>query len=594
MPLKRKLKILKSEVLKQNVAKKNRIGLTKDELSQIRDDLSNIQGRVRTIEENKLLVQFIAYELNCNSSENETFWKCVEIFGGAYLTYQNIWRNYVENKSLLSEYQARGPIATKWLCSDLMELSEDTINKFIEFTWDYNINNNTGFSRQDLYHYFNEELNIVLSENIIDQLLGFYDFQWSNKTTYYGNQYSDHRKNELARFYNGYSQALQLEQANTHKLVCSDESWSNTGTSFDHSWQHKCSFQNHANCDVCKQYVELSNGDCKTSICKQNRGKRCIFLHALTRTQLLVGSDTNGNLLKHIDYDICNNLDISLPTSEFVMECKIDDGDYHKQMNGELYDKWFLNRLIPSFEQIYPFHKAIFFIDQAPFHINRTNFPNVSSNKEVIIDYYKCHNIDSITIIRKDGNMANKQITFSIQSFLKNKRSKNALSGGPSKEELLYFLWKYLEKNNPTALEPKIAKIAREKGHIVLFGCPNYPQAQPFELFNAHVKLMVKKCNKRGRTICELRNHILDGMYGGASRVGRAHKEINQHIINGWFNKCETYIQNDLIRILNITNKTIYNLWNSSSEFDIAKPFIKIPWCSKTLDSWQSMFDICL
>ena len=82
-------------------------------------------------------------------------------------------------------------------------------------------------------------------------------------------------------------------------------------------------------------------------------------------------------------------------------------------------------------------------------------------------------------------------------------------------------------------------------------------------------------------------------MYGGNSRTGRLHKEVNKHIINGWFKKCESCIQNDLIKILNITNKTIHNLWNNSSEFDITKPFIKIPWCSKTLDTWQSMFDIC-
>ena len=92
-------------------------------------------------------------------------------------------------------------------------------------------------------------------------------------------------------------------------------------------------------------------------------------------------------------------------------------------------------------------------------------------------------------------------------------------------------------------MEPKFTKIARERGHIVLFGCKCCLQAQPFELFNSHVKLMVTKCNKKGRTISELYNHILDGMYGDNSRSGRLHKEVNKHIINGWFKKCESCIQ---------------------------------------------------
>jgi hypothetical protein len=594
MPRKTKLQITKSQILQENVAKKQSVGLTKSELLQIRDDLVNIKGRSRTVEENKLLIQYIAYELLSGSSENEAYRKCEDIFGGSYATYQNTWKNYIENKSLLPDYFARGPTQTKTLYCDVEALSNDVIDKFIQFTWNYNVNNNIGFSRQDIYHYFNEELNIILSENVIDQLLGFYGFEWSNATNYYGIQYFQYHKNSLLRFCYNYSQALQLEQSGTHKIVCSDESWSNTGTSFDHSWQHKCNSKNLEDCYVCQQYVNLSYGDCKSSLCKQNKGKRCIFLHAMTKNQLLVGKDDNGNSLKRLDPNLCINLETTLPTSEFIMECKTSDDDYHKHMNGDIYDKWFVNRLIPSFEQIYPSNKAIFFIDQAPFHINRTKFPNVNSNKECILQYYKDNNIDSITVIRKDGNMKDKPITFGINSFLKNKKTKNALCGGPSKEELLYFLWKYLEKNDPTALEPKIARIARDKGHIVLFGCPNYPQSQPFELFNAHVKLMVKKCNKKGRTIEELYNNILDGMYGGTSAIGRAHKEINQKIIQGWFKKCEENIQNDLTKILNITDKNIYNLWNNLSEFDITKPYIKIPWTEKTINNWKSLFDVVI
>ena len=67
-----------------------------------------------------------------------------------------------------------------------------------------------------------------------------------------------------------------------------------------------------------------------------------------------------------------------------------------------------------------------------------------------------------------------------------------------------------------------------------------------FELFNAHVKMLVKKRNKRGRTISQLYNDILDGMYGGESRVGMPHKKVDERLITGWYKKSEIDIENDM------------------------------------------------
>jgi hypothetical protein len=554
--------------------------------------LVNIQGRSRSVEENKLIIQFIAYELRQDNQISEVLKKCVDAFGGRYLTYKTIWDNYINNGSLLPDCDKRGFESSKLIFEDVFDLDDNVLQKFFEFTWNYNIFNNTGFSKPDLAHFFSVEMNIELSNDVIDQLLGYYNFEWTNVPVYYGCEYSEQHKKNLARFCFMYSQALQFESKGTHKLVCSDESWSNT--SFEDSWMHRClSYTN--DCEVCSLYVKLSSGDCKTSIQKKNRGERCIFLHAFSREKLLVGYDETEKTLQKLTQHISSNLDVVLPTSEFVMECKNDeDGDYHKQMNSDIYDKWFTNRLIPSFEQLYPDKKGIFFIDQAPFHINRVAFPSSNCNKDEILEHYRLHNINTITIQRKDGDMANETITFHIDSFLKNKRNKNALQGGPSKEEMLLYLWKYLEKNNPIALEPKIAKQARARGHIVLYGCQNYPFGQPFELFNAYVKMFVKKRNKRSRTISELYNDILDGMYGGKSRVGRSHKAVDTKLITGWFKKCEAYIENDMKIKLGYNNKNLNSLWDNQCQYDIEKPFIQIPWTDKTLKEWSTLFDVCL
>ena len=200
------------------------------------------------------------------------------------------------------------------------------------------------------------------------------------------------------------------------------------GAILEDSWVHKCSSENPNDCNVCATYIKLSSGDCKVSVRKKDYGQRYIFLHAFSRDALLVGKDTFGNLLNRLSHNQCMNLDKVIPTSEFVMECKSDhQTDYHKQMNGDLYDKWFTNRLIPSFEQLYPDKKAIFFIDQAPFHINRVAFPRSDCNKKEIAKHYEHHNISNITVIRKDGDMQNEIITFTSNSFVKNKNNKNAL-----------------------------------------------------------------------------------------------------------------------------------------------------------------------
>ena len=54
------------------------------------------------IEERKLIIQFIAYELRRNNSLPEAFKNCVDAFDRNNLTYKNIWDSYIENNSIVS------------------------------------------------------------------------------------------------------------------------------------------------------------------------------------------------------------------------------------------------------------------------------------------------------------------------------------------------------------------------------------------------------------------------------------------------------------------------------------------------------------
>ena len=62
-------------------------------------------------------------------------------------------------------------------------------------------------------------------------------------------------------------------------------------------------------------------------------------------------------------------------------------------------------------------------------------------------------------------------MNFKKESFLKKKNTKNHESGGPSKDELYLYLYYYLKKYKPYALETTISQIASKHGHLVLYSC---------------------------------------------------------------------------------------------------------------------------
>ena len=336
----------------------------------------NNTGRVRSIEENGLLIQALAYWQKQLFSLDQACKKCVEMFGGSHNVYKKLWNHYIENNNLniASTHERRGMQPQKVI--EINDIDNDIIDAIICFAFDYTVRNNTGFSVQDLLSCLLEEYNIILDESTSRYILSDLDFTWSNQSVYYGNAYEDGRIKELTRFLHQYSHALTLEKKGSHVLVATDESWSNQGTSFENSWIHKCPENNSEICYVCNKFIELANGDSKTRLSKSSIGKRVVFTHAITKDGLLCAKEEEEEEEKKIEcqsfikpeFDILNQLNIPLYTCELQLECVNDnDNDYHQQMNFEIYKQWFQNRLIPTFENQYPGKSGIFFMDQCLF-----------------------------------------------------------------------------------------------------------------------------------------------------------------------------------------------------------------------------------
>jgi hypothetical protein len=592
MPLVKSSKKRKQYVISENRNKRYKKTINFDEIIE---KLKNQKGRIRSSEENKLIIQSLCYFQKNNMSLDEACKECEIMFKGSHNTYRSLWNYYMETGDLnISEtHELRGIKPHK--INDILDMNEEEIDKLLLFAFEYTVYNHTGFSIADLKCYLNAEHGIVINTTTLYYILNEFDFHWTSQSQYYGTQYFIDRKLELKRFYYQYSNALQLQNDGSHLIVPTDESWANTHTSFENAWVHNCESEDVENCYVCKKFVEWSDGnDCKSSISKPNSGKRCVFMHGFTIDGLLVVKD-NDEFIKP-DFEDLANLNSQLPTAEYIFECKNGDSkDYHDQMDFDKYSKWFENRLIHSFQQIYGNRKkAIYFVDQAKFHVKYVGFPLSNATKDEIIEYYDKYKITEVNVIRNESNLVNTVLKFARQSFSKKKRSYNPLEGGPSKDELYYYLYFYLKKHNPQALEPSISQIAKKYGHIVLFGCTNNHQDQPAEFLNAHVKLMVKRKCCKDRSIDQLKKDIRDGMYGGITKSKKQHKPVDSHIIQGWFKKCHANMNENIKTILGIENKNIENLWDAKSEISLTDTFFRLGKTKKTLKNVSSKFTVIL
>ena len=56
-----------------------------------------------------------------------------------------------------------------------------------------------------------------------------------------------------------------------------------------------------------------------------------------------------------------------IPTAEWIWEANGKVIDYHKNMDGDGFERWLENRLIPAFEALYPGKKMILVMGNASY-----------------------------------------------------------------------------------------------------------------------------------------------------------------------------------------------------------------------------------
>jgi hypothetical protein len=155
----------------------------------------------------------------------------------------------------------------------------------------------------------------------------------------------DPERNDVIRTYlKAYGDALALERRGTHIIVYFDESYVHQNHAPTESWLKEDG----------DRHVERSS----------SKGKRVIILHAITKDGPLGGEDTTMKW----SGDTPHPSEGVQTTAECLWVSASNSGDYHDNMNSEMFMKWVQNRLVPAFKHRYPGKKMIICQDNAPYH----------------------------------------------------------------------------------------------------------------------------------------------------------------------------------------------------------------------------------
>ena len=144
-----------------------------------------------------------------------------------------------------------------------------------------------------------------------------------------------------------------------------------------------------------------------------------------------------------------------IPNGLLLFAAKSKSGDYHDEMNGENFKKWFMEMLLPNIPP-----NAIIVIDNAPYHSMQTEkAPTTATRKADMIAW-----------------LQNKGISFAADML---------------KPELYELIKRY----KPREKKYVIDEIAREHGHEIVRLPPYHCDLNPIELIWANIKNYVARRN---------------------------------------------------------------------------------------------------
>ena len=209
----------------------------------------------------------------------------------------------------------------------------------------------------------------------------------------------------------------------------------------------------------------------------------------------------------------------------------------------------------------------------------------MKDTKSIWIEFVRKYKITSITVKRRSERL---KFDFSVWSSQGGKAA-------PTKEELMMACYLALKEHNPELFRNNISKVVRAHGQEVVWNARCKPDWQAFELFNAYCKRFVKKCHTNERTMVQVYQDILGGIYGGRTRLSkRKHKKVDANLCKKFINHCHKNMLQDLkdLKFSESEETTIGNFWTDESEYEVGQVDYFNPISAKNHKEWSDKFEI--
>jgi hypothetical protein len=309
-----------------------------------------------------------------------------------------------------------------------------------------------------------DEASVFVSKSTVHRWLHALGYVYGSK--HLVNSVPSYRNTLIRRYIYKYAIAMKEQEDGTAIIVYMDESYIHA---------HHC---------TTKLWYSLSSAT-KNYVRGDNRGKRIIIMHAMTKDGLLEVEGTEpSNILTEL-YHSC-----ALIFNEVCVD-GITPADYHDTINGEKFIGFIQNRLIPTFNQMYPKKKMYLVLDNAKYHHHRGAdwFSPTAKKKGQLADFLRQCGVDSITV---DGARVIPSCKFSADA-----RGK---AGGPTVVQLKTAVKEHL-KAHPEINITVPQQLMSDAGYELIYTPPYVSELQPIELIWAYTKGLVARQSTRTRSV---------------------------------------------------------------------------------------------
>lgn len=505
------------------------------------DSLKNCRGRVRPVDENKMVVLVFRREMEIMMA------RC-EGEGDEYCTGMSLNKVYESVADTLKMDRAEVKRLTDAFCNSPTagttksiepvklntnrgkgspnakehgKVTKDLRLKLVNYI-DKKHAKGRKVSRKEIRNWLRKKEGVVISGSAIGRTMVSLGLSYkASKNLERSNNAA--RIDQIRDYLIDLSKWLKEEEEGDAVLVYTDETYCHTNHSDSHSWHLNTGRPNRN----------------KSS----SRGRRIIIMHAITKDGPLCEVDpATGRPVDNIKWkkdtphaDDVEVTDEVLLTAENIWLASASTGDYHDNMNGEQFMKWVKNKLMPTFKRMFPGKKMVLVMDNAPYHHVREIGTLSGKTKGGIIDLMKKYEVDHILLpltderkalleslaeghghVVEDGHL---RVPFDEEGFKKTKSKYNSLTT-PTADELKVGFVVWLKKNKPDALRCKIEKFIEDEGGAVLWTPPYCPDLQPIELFWAAGKNNVSLNYYHGRSCVNTVKDLRDGWYGNLYKEG--------------------------------------------------------------------------